>query len=62
MASQNNLGFFRITVLGLGQSGKTALINSFVNNHCPIVYSETNDPTLYYKVMKLPSEDEDSKL
>ena len=60
--SQNNLGFFRITVLGLGGSGKTSLINSFVNNNCPTVYQETNDPTLYYKVMKLPSEDEDAKM
>ena len=51
--------FIRITVVGLGNSGKTALINSFVNNFCPTVYEETNDPTLYYKTVRLQSEDDD---
>ncbi|CAD7944188.1 unnamed protein product [Amoebophrya sp. A120] len=60
--AENQLPFLRITVIGLGNSGKTSLINSYVNKHCPTVYQETSDPVLYYKTMKLQSEDdEDSK-
>jgi len=55
------LAFFRITVLGMGNSGKTSLISSFVNNYCPLVYTETDDPTLYYKTVRLQGEDYDAK-
>lgn len=58
-AIQQNLAFMRITVLGLGNSGKTALINAFVNAHCPQVYQETQDPVLYYKLLRLANEDDD---
>jgi len=62
-ATPNNSGlsFFRITVLGMGNSGKTSLISSFVNNYCPLVYTETDDPTLYYKTVRLQGEDYDAK-
>eukprot|EP00386_Alphamonas_edax_P008330 GDKI01027326.1.p1 GENE.GDKI01027326.1~~GDKI01027326.1.p1 ORF type:complete len:260 (+),score=78.21 GDKI01027326.1:144-923(+) len=52
--------FVRVTVLGHGGCGKTALVNSYVNNCCPPVYQETEWPTLYYKVVRLPSDDEES--
>eukprot|EP00392_Amoebophrya_sp_AT5.2_P013302 g13420.t1 len=54
----NALPFFRITVLGLGNSGKTSLINSYVNKHCPHVYQETDDAVLYYKTIKLEDDDD----
>eukprot|EP00930_Biecheleria_cincta_P081034 TRINITY_DN6962_c0_g1_i1.p1 TRINITY_DN6962_c0_g1~~TRINITY_DN6962_c0_g1_i1.p1 ORF type:complete len:276 (-),score=44.85 TRINITY_DN6962_c0_g1_i1:155-952(-) len=44
--------FFRITVLGDADVGKTCLINSWVNNYCPTVYSPTCDPTLYYRTVR----------
>lgn len=58
MAAES-LPFFRITVVGLGGSGKTALVNSYMNKHCPTVYQETNDPVLYYKTVKVQNEDDD---
>lgn len=61
MAEPQGLAFFRITVLGMGDSGKTCLINAFVNNFCPTVYTETDDPTLYYKTVRLPSDEDDGK-
>ncbi|CAD7932069.1 unnamed protein product [Amoebophrya sp. A25] len=62
MAEGSGLPFLRITVLGLGNSGKTSLINSYINKHCPTVYQETADPVLYYKSIRIQSEDdEDAK-
>eukprot|EP00746_Dinoflagellata_sp_MGD_P005101 gnl/MRDRNA2_/MRDRNA2_109878_c0_seq1.p1 gnl/MRDRNA2_/MRDRNA2_109878_c0~~gnl/MRDRNA2_/MRDRNA2_109878_c0_seq1.p1 ORF type:complete len:260 (-),score=58.06 gnl/MRDRNA2_/MRDRNA2_109878_c0_seq1:10-789(-) len=61
MAETQGLAFFRITVLGMGDSGKTSLINAFVNNFCPTVYTETQDPTLYYKTVRLPSDEDEGK-
>merc|ERR1719473_2518070 len=60
-AANAGLAFFRITVLGKDNCGKTCLINSYVNNYCPTVYTETDDPTLYYKTVRLPAEDDDAK-
>eukprot|EP00933_Yihiella_yeosuensis_P063850 TRINITY_DN67106_c0_g1_i1.p1 TRINITY_DN67106_c0_g1~~TRINITY_DN67106_c0_g1_i1.p1 ORF type:complete len:280 (-),score=42.48 TRINITY_DN67106_c0_g1_i1:39-845(-) len=45
--------FFRVTVLGPSDSGKTCLINSWVNNYCPTVYQATQDPTLYYRTIRM---------
>lgn len=50
--------FLRVTLLGLGDSGKTSLINAFVNNQCPTQYIETESPSLYYKMVRLPNEEE----
>lgn len=36
--------FVRITVLGATRSGKTCLIHSFVNNHCPLKHTPTEFP------------------
>jgi len=44
--------FLRITVLGLANSGKTSLINAYVNNVCPMNYVPTEDPTLYYRAVR----------
>mmetsp|Transcript_69074 Transcript_69074/g.179446 ORF Transcript_69074/g.179446 Transcript_69074/m.179446 type:complete len:332 (-) Transcript_69074:24-1019(-) len=48
----------RITVIGAGESGKTSLINAFVNN----VFHEKNPPTehiaLYYTTCSVSSEEE----
>mmetsp|Transcript_38109 Transcript_38109/g.89287 ORF Transcript_38109/g.89287 Transcript_38109/m.89287 type:complete len:281 (+) Transcript_38109:185-1027(+) len=44
--------FFRITVLGHEKSGKTCLVNSFVNNFCPVVYVRTDVPQLYYRTLR----------
>lgn len=39
--------------MGAAQSGKTSLASAFVNNFAPSVYTQTNDPVLYYKTMSL---------
>ena len=54
------LSMFRITLLGMGDAGKTSLVNVFVNNFCPVVYSETNDPQLYYKKVRLDSDEDEA--
>jgi GTPase SAR1 family protein len=51
---QQVFSFFRITVLGHSESGKTCLINSFVNNTCPTVHTATDDPQIYYRTMRIP--------
>lgn len=43
----------RLTVLGLSNSGKTSLINAWVNNVCPIMYTPTETATLYYRRMRV---------
>lgn len=48
------LSLFRVTVIGSAECGKTSLINVFTNSHCPTVYQQTDDPTLYYKTLGLP--------
>lgn len=57
MAEHMNMSFFRITVVGAANAGKTCLINSFVNNYCPTVYTETEDPTIYYRTVRIPTGD-----
>ncbi|CAL1153300.1 unnamed protein product, partial [Cladocopium goreaui] len=44
-----------VCVMGAPQSGKTCLINSWVNNIAPSVYVKTTEPTSYYKSMLLPN-------
>lgn len=51
------LQLLRITLFGAANSGKTSLINAFVNNFCPTIYTTTDDPALYYKTVMLTSED-----
>jgi len=41
--------FFRITVLGSSASGKTSLINSFVNRNFPARYVRTEKAVVYHK-------------
>jgi len=62
MATAEGLAFFRVTVLGAGNTGKTCLINAFVNNFCPTVYTVTDDPTLYYRTVRMPSEEDEGKV
>mmetsp|Transcript_11761 Transcript_11761/g.21407 ORF Transcript_11761/g.21407 Transcript_11761/m.21407 type:complete len:283 (-) Transcript_11761:66-914(-) len=52
--------FFRITVLGAEKSGKTCLVNSFVNNFCPLNYIPTEVPQLYYRTVRMESLDDDA--
>lgn len=59
MSDDAGLAFFRITLLGMGDSGKTALTNVFVNNFCPLVYKETDDPELYYKKIKVEGNEDE---
>lgn len=47
----------RITLLGGSRSGKTSLINAFVNNAFSEQYMETKQPTLYYAVLSTLEED-----
>jgi GTPase SAR1 family protein len=47
-----NLPTLRITVIGPGGSGKTSLINAFVNNSCPLVHAPTTQQTLYYRALR----------
>jgi len=44
-----------VCVMGDPQSGKTCLINSWVNNILPSVYVKTSEPTNYYKSILLPN-------
>lgn len=48
-----SLPFLHITVLGPSNSGKTCLINAFVNNHCPQVYTATDSGVLYYRTLRV---------
>jgi len=57
--TDKNMSFFRITVVGSANAGKTSLINSFVSNYCPTVYTETDDPTIYYRTVRIPTGDAD---
>jgi len=50
--------FMRITVIGASDSGKTALINTWVNGNCPLRYTRTEKAMLYYKRMELEDEGE----
>lgn len=59
MKQRAGMPFFRITLLGGGGSGKTCLANTWVNNCCPARYVPTEKATLYYKVAKLYSDDDD---
>eukprot|EP00913_Durusdinium_trenchii_P020827 g19566.t1 len=51
----NVIPFLRITVIGDADSGKTSLINAWVNNSCSTSYTPTLDPTLYHRTMKIPN-------
>ncbi|KAF4750416.1 hypothetical protein FOZ63_029137 [Perkinsus olseni] len=41
----------RVTLLGMGGSGKTSLVNAFVNNTAIDAHTPTDHPTLYYKTV-----------
>jgi len=49
-------------VLGAAASGKTCLINAYVNNTCPNVYTPTENPTLYHRTLRTETEDDDPAL
>jgi len=46
-AEEEGIPMFRITLLGMRDSGKTSLINAFVNKVVPEVYTSTDEPQLY---------------
>lgn len=54
--------FVRITVLGPADSGKTSLINSWVNNFCPSVHMPTEDTLFYYRTLRLQNPADESEL
>lgn len=51
------LPFVRVTVLGASYSGKTALVNAFVNNSIPSRYVATEHEEMYYKKTKFDDHD-----
>jgi GTPase SAR1 family protein len=51
---------FSITVVGKSHSGKTSLINAFVNNFCPATHTPTDAPELYYKTLQCPCEESET--
>lgn len=50
--------FLRITLLGASNSGKTALINCYVNSNCPHRYYRTEKAMVYYKKVDIDDESE----
>lgn len=50
--------FVRITLLGASGSGKTCLINSFVNNCCPTRYVSTEKAQIYHKKVEVTDDGE----
>eukprot|EP00747_Dinoflagellata_sp_TGD_P027360 gnl/TRDRNA2_/TRDRNA2_132566_c0_seq3.p1 gnl/TRDRNA2_/TRDRNA2_132566_c0~~gnl/TRDRNA2_/TRDRNA2_132566_c0_seq3.p1 ORF type:complete len:266 (+),score=64.15 gnl/TRDRNA2_/TRDRNA2_132566_c0_seq3:85-882(+) len=59
--SGDYMAFFRITVLGSANSGKTALINTWVNNFCPTAYTPTLEPQLYYRMVRVAMREESNE-
>eukprot|EP00420_Gonyaulax_spinifera_P016694 CAMPEP_0197906842 /NCGR_PEP_ID=MMETSP1439-20131203/63565_1 /TAXON_ID=66791 /ORGANISM="Gonyaulax spinifera, Strain CCMP409" /LENGTH=273 /DNA_ID=CAMNT_0043528235 /DNA_START=59 /DNA_END=880 /DNA_ORIENTATION=- len=59
-----SIPLIHLVVLGRGNSGKTSLINSWVNNICPTNNTPTEAMTLYYRTMRIqnPSESEEQQL
>eukprot|EP00747_Dinoflagellata_sp_TGD_P155670 gnl/TRDRNA2_/TRDRNA2_177603_c12_seq1.p1 gnl/TRDRNA2_/TRDRNA2_177603_c12~~gnl/TRDRNA2_/TRDRNA2_177603_c12_seq1.p1 ORF type:complete len:266 (+),score=52.89 gnl/TRDRNA2_/TRDRNA2_177603_c12_seq1:54-851(+) len=55
--SENDMALLRITLLGLSNSGKTCLVNAFVNNIFIQQYTSTLDPTLYYTTVRFPADE-----
>eukprot|EP00927_Polykrikos_kofoidii_P026150 TRINITY_DN23333_c0_g1_i1.p1 TRINITY_DN23333_c0_g1~~TRINITY_DN23333_c0_g1_i1.p1 ORF type:complete len:263 (+),score=43.08 TRINITY_DN23333_c0_g1_i1:163-951(+) len=53
MQDEASVPFLHITVLGLRGSGKTSLINSWVNNFFPTSHAPTEVTTLYYRTVRL---------
>lgn len=52
----------RLCVLGAADSGKTSLINSWVNGLCPAQYMPTEDSTLYCRMVRIaPRQTEDDE-
>jgi len=58
--NDNFLRLFSITVVGKSGSGKTSLINAFVNNFCPVTHSPTDTPELYYKTLQCPCDESET--
>lgn len=50
-AGGGSLEVLQVTLLGAAGCGKTALINAFVNNNCPAVYTATSKRRLYCKAL-----------
>uniref|UniRef100_A0A7S1WMI4 Uncharacterized protein n=1 Tax=Alexandrium catenella TaxID=2925 RepID=A0A7S1WMI4_ALECA len=57
-AEEIKMRFLRITLLGASNSGKTALINCYVNSHCPLRYYRTEKAMVYYKKVDIDDESE----
>lgn len=53
---------FRLTVLGPESSGKTSLINSWVNNACPSAPAPTEATTFYYRMLRVQSPEDPNVL
>lgn len=54
----NQAALLRITLVGSAGAGKTSLINAWVNRSIPMQYTETDDPAVYYKTVRLPGAEE----
>eukprot|EP00406_Dinophysis_acuminata_P069298 CAMPEP_0179274928 /NCGR_PEP_ID=MMETSP0797-20121207/33794_1 /TAXON_ID=47934 /ORGANISM="Dinophysis acuminata, Strain DAEP01" /LENGTH=350 /DNA_ID=CAMNT_0020983427 /DNA_START=52 /DNA_END=1101 /DNA_ORIENTATION=- len=55
---EKGLAFFRITLIGASNSGKTALVNAFVNGMCPQRYVRTDQAEVYHKKTEIDDEGE----
>lgn len=51
---------FRVTIMGAKSSGKTSLVNSYINHTFSQQVLPTQEPTLYYTTIRIKSEDDDS--
>jgi GTPase SAR1 family protein len=56
-ANDDDMAMLRITLLGPAASGKTSLVNAYVNNICPTVYTPTDDPCIYYRTLRAEKDD-----
>lgn len=52
-AELNKLAFFRITLVGASNSGKTSLITTFVNGICPVRYTKTDKAVVFHKKVEV---------
>lgn len=51
--AEKHLTILPVTMLGPARSGKTSLVYSFVQNHCPLIYVPSTDAELFYKTIDL---------
>lgn len=59
--SSNVIPFMRVTLFGMTKSGKSSLVNVFVNNVFSDVYEKTTAPLLYYSTLRIAAGDEEDQ-